>query len=381
MHTAIYSAVGMIKKILIITTEKCNQGNEKFFFRPYKKMAKSFNKNLNARTIKLSIFFQCENGHTIEDIDQLKINYAQDFIEPVLLLPVEGDNNKAMPSWTQDFLHINPNNFLCLPNLPESLLNGLRENLNLENKIEFGNIFSGAGNIIRGNCITGDYLIIGKLELPYNIDDIAKKCGVLKERIMIFEIEGLNANSKLFYHLDMFMCLLGDTGDGKQTILIADPEGKINIPEDNVVSDVKKELLIWGRKIGIQFKFIDIPTIFIRDTNGIHAETISYLNAIVENYHECDNHHLNIFLPSYSFEEKYEFEKQFKRIISSVDGVDRNRAFEKAVFFENDQLKKILLAEIPHLQLHFIDYNFRGMTHLLASLHCLTKVVERDLID
>jgi hypothetical protein len=291
-----------------------------------------------------------------------------------------------------------------------------------------------AGNAAIGFYDGNNYMIIGSSEsCELTLTQLSKKFNIAPDRIFTCKVEHKGKMIENFFHLDLYLTIVGKNskkvGEGaKELVLIAKAHG-ITEPYNTALEKASSNLQQEMKSVHIE----RLPCIIL-PVNNVNC-LYSYNNCLVENYIlENGDRKLCFYLPDFSEPMQddlkqikgpnriallKEFNNALEKAIDSL-GIDSN-PFISSVLAEKEQFqnhkilrksgfqKKVTKGESEMLidtgeseiiklalglqiiieeqliklgadDVRFIKGNFIGKAYAKGGLHCMVKVLERDLV-
>jgi hypothetical protein len=434
-NLAYYSSNGRIRQLIIFDTESIDGDGEQVVTDKLKQKYDSFIKKLNEeRTagseITVWVFYEAGKGTlVIPNCGNGLINFIQ----------AQGAVGTV---WTQDMMHVVKGQEGILLLLEFSMGGSLLEKIKTDipviagkvKSVGFNNNLPLGGDYARVRSLNGtyanDYGIDGA-SIGQNVCVPAPtQLGINPDRYFTLKWEqitrpGGEAVKQEFFHLDLYMTFVGqDIGSKTNIILLPHFIYERLIPSPEFCEIEKKiwsfptELMNLGMNEDISFIFIPL----IRMSSAV---VLSYNNCIVENYQIHGKRKIRIYFPNYKdkvravikqafsgdeasnkispdelrsdlatayttyfpekdnplisvdFQLKFDFESSTLSLIDSLD-------FEKIFTETANEIIDKAEAEISQklnawdIKVSFVDLFCDYFAKRHGSLHCLTKVIERD---
>jgi hypothetical protein len=278
------------------------------------------------------------------------------------------------------------------------------------------------GNILRGNNNGFDYILKTWINTKYRTStctesDITDMTGVGAFNILnVAKTYDVPTKTRVVFHADMYCTIVGDIGNGRELILLADPYKETHWEFINkAIRGLKRRLTKLGDCEGApKFVIGTLPLIVINDENCKLTHVFSYNNCLVENYvDENKVRIINFYFPNFqeeisnysgnSAKTKFTLLKAFTKQeekLELAEAAHAKHGLANSVMAmpvhqlgtvnpEIDNAQKEIISTlarifegIPNLKhnVQFVRHNFRSLSQKRGGLHCIAKVIERDMI-
>lgn len=423
---SIYSATGRIKTIFVFETRQyvLTGETEDMLAEPiladYGNLAEDLNALHPEHPIELFLFFRI-NPHGVQHAAW------QDKARHIWFIPVNFGNNEisVTRAWAQDVIGtMNENELYYDSNMDQGLVDLLHLYSGKPVMKPFTSVCEG-GNMLRGSHNGFDYIIKTWLNTKLKTTtctegDITKMTGVDEWGIInVAKTHNPDTKSRVVFHADMYSTVVGDIGGGRELILVARPY-KENHWEfiNKAMAGFKKRLRKLKYYQGApEFVFHSIPMVVINDNNDNVdndekpkiGHVFSYNNCLVENYVEDGTRIINFYFPDFRYElRKYASSTEEKptqllnafqpgsvveeslssKTMAKVMGMPPhelpavNEEFIGCVESELKAKLHSIFKDIPNLEynIKFVRHNFRSLSQKRGGLHCIAKVIEREIM-
>jgi hypothetical protein len=405
---AVYSATGRIEKIFLFDTKefdlKSQEHEHRFLpvLHKYMHMAQDLNALHPEQPVILHVFFRVrrKGQQTPAWLDEENHIY---FI-PVNLngVPV------SIPTqWIQDAISVPGPGTLCFskgfdPRLKDILIQYLEPVTVTESAMTCPE-----GNLLRGKNGSYEYIVKSTYRrgtcMEADVEDIT---GIDPDNI--YSLEDSNSrgiDGKVLFHSDVYCTIAGDLGDNKELILVADPFEESWPKFTENMKGIIRRFRKHGRYNPTQFVIGRLPLVMITDGDRHLTHAFSYNNCLVENYLDEDKvRRLYFYFPDYReyakpapispaaaiklnalVEEKvHEPALMAGMLALAVDPHEEPAVNPPMISRIEEKIRMNLgsiLDEIPNLiwDIRFVRHDFRTSSRSRGALHCLAKVVQRNL--
>jgi hypothetical protein len=420
---AIYASEGRIRKLILFDSTKYKLRHS---FDPYEVFAPVRKKHVGLiiglqklhKEKEFHIFFSCNQyGYCPQPWYELK--------NRTWYIPMDdrGELLSLPTKWVQDIVSFNLNGQLLFNRKSISHKSwthvaghiGVQIKGTNEKRIEGGNFLTGRHN-------KKELLLVGKRSNGLSYDVIKKHFNA--DQIYNCYNSSMEKFDKLYFHLDYYMAFVGtyptseEPGkDAEKPLLLT---SSIDYIKPSVINDPKPEnpTPVLGSN-AIMFEQLSIPmVVFLKpgkdqmksDKDILFA--LSYTNCIIENYIENKKRRINIYFPDFRelvtnfFQTKTTWEDHMKSLQLTIENLtsftkeNSSSKCEVSVldftniskeelkeelnkFFKclHNYLTETLSKKIHGVNVQFVPYNFFNLARRNGSLHCVTKVIERDMVD
>jgi hypothetical protein len=290
------------------------------------------------------------------------------------------------------------------------------------------NIDIDGGNMLHGRILDRDYLLIGpdkrtievnKPSPPIPLDTLAREYGLTNERVIriLDDQFDLDRYYNLFYHADMFCTIVGPDPDDKELIFFAQLENYClnNIDTVDLNNQIKRRATeikrqLDGDKDIVAIGYLPMYIIHFEENAaaGQNNFILNFNNIIIENYKIGDQIIRRAYIPDYlpvwekftKIDKKNNASNGLKAIAGKIlRGGNLREEFKTRFTSDASPLEMMRqgmrdfitqkTSEVREL-LHqygietsepipFMQYVLK-QTDNPGSIHCLTKVVERDCL-